>query len=64
MKSDKTYIMQLRCRNCGIDTTPKIPLGVSRQEFAHGKKCDNCGCRIDGSDSLLRNKQYNEKIGG
>ena len=46
----KIYETKLRCNNCGLKTTVKIPFGKTTEQYTHtqvdGKypTCPNCGC--------------------
>lgn len=59
MESKNTYTTDLVCcRNCGAAMKSPIPRGTTLLKFAHSKLCDNCGCRIDGSDQVKRHTKY------
>lgn len=55
---EKDYVVNIRCRNCGNEKSVDIPKGMTIRDFSRTKKCDECGCHIDGSDQIRRHTKY------
>jgi len=55
---EKNYSVSIQCRNCGIEKTFLVPLGMTVRDYARTKKCDKCGCHIDGSDQIIKRTKY------
>ena len=55
---DKTYTIEIGCRNCGVAKKISIIVGMTVRDFCRMNKCSNCGCRIDGSDQLVKKTKY------
>ena len=58
---EKTYTTEIHCRNCGLERNMTIPLGMTVRDFARTKKCDKCGCHIDGSDQVRKHTKHDCK---
>jgi hypothetical protein len=55
---EKVYTIEIGCRNCGVTKNIEIPIGMTVRDFSRTKRCDKCGCHIDGSDQIKRHTKY------
>lgn len=53
MAETKYYFKDILCRNCGIEQSLTIPFGTTVYQFLSTKKCDKCGCLINGADQIV-----------
>ena len=58
----KTYEMNLWCRNCGKELKVNIPRGMTVKLWLIRKRCDNCGCSMNGITTNKDIQDHKESI--